>query len=90
MFDSNKMSKFRKEENRDTWHLDMDVIKHYNIYYNDENNRMGFKENYIFEKKEELYQSKNLNYKDLYIIIIFITLGGSCMLLFAQKKQIVM
>ena len=90
MFDSRKMSKFRKEENRDTWHLDMDVIKHYNIYYNDENNRMGFKENHIFDKKDELYQSQKINYKELYIVIIFLTLSGSCMLLFSQKKHIVM
>ena len=32
MFDSSKKSKFRKEDDRDTWHLDMDIIKNYNIY----------------------------------------------------------
>ena len=90
MFDSSKKSKFRKEDDRDIWHLDMDIIKHYNIYYNDENNRMGFKENHIFDKNEETYQSRKFNNKELYIIIIFITLSGACMLLFSQKKQIVM
>ena len=51
---------------------------------------MGFKENHIFDKNEETYQSRKFNNKELYIIIIFITLSGACMLLFSQKKQIVM
>ena len=70
---------FQKNRETGTWHLGMDIIKHYNIYFDNQSERIGFQENFIFDnsintsstiiKPKQSDKSKEIIIYSLFVIL---------------------
>lgn len=74
------------------WVLNLVILKHYDIFFDEENTRIGFKENSLFEniKKEKDNDENKFNFKWFgfgIITVCFIGMGFSILFLWKRQKM---
>lgn len=72
---------FRKNRETSVWHLGMGIIKHYNIFFDNQNERIGFLENYIFDSVKtpskilKSKQNDKLKKRIIYSLLVILCIG---------------
>lgn len=72
---------FRKNRETSIWHLGMGIIKHYNIYFDNQKERIGFLENFIFDGLKTPAEVLKANQSDkskkviTYFLLVILCIG---------------